>query len=383
MDNKRNSRLLFAATALFWFAQYIYMPYQTTYLTGIGVATELVGVIVGVYGLAQLIIRLPMGILADRKDYHKFFIFAGGIFCGLASIVRILFPDGRGFLLANLLSGLSNSTWISFSVLYMSYFPNQSQKAAAQLVLGSNVGMLTGFILSTLLYPQVGMRMICVFSACAGMMCAIVSLFIRNTTENRKGLPVRELLKVCVGKRLLFFSFLTLVQQGVQMSTTMSYTSQIIKNLGAKTVTVGVSSIIYMLSAVAWAKFVSRSTFEHRRTKRWMMFVFCAIAVYCILVPMVSSVMLICVLQILPGMSTGVLFSLLTSEAMKGIPDKKKSTAMGFFQAVYALGITIFPVITGKILALSSMTAAYFFLAAVCFCAGILSYFQDECLTEA
>ncbi len=382
MDQNRNSKLLFAAIAFFWYAQYVYIPYQTTYLTGTGTSAEMIGLILGIYGFSQLILRLPMGVSADRSDHHKLFIVIGGVVCSAASILRILMPYGTGFLVANLFSGLANSTWISFSVLYMSCFPDQPQRAASQLVLASNIGMLTGFIMSMFLYPHVGMRVICGFSACAGTLCAVVSGFIRKGTAKSSDLPVRKLLSVCVGKRLLFFSFLTLIQQGVQMSTTMSYTSQIIKDLGAGTMTVGLSSVLYMLSAVFCARFVSTPAFDRIRPQNWMAAVFCIIALYCILVPTVSSLTVICILQILPGMSTGILFSLLTSEAMKGIPEGKKSTAMGFFQAVYALGITVFPIISGKILAISSMAAAYFFLAAVCMGAAVLAYFQDKCMTK-
>ena len=47
--------------------------------------------------------------------------------------------------------------------------------------------------------------------------------------------------------------------------------------------------------------------------------------------------------QVLPGMATGILFSYATSEAMQGVPGEQRSTAMGFFQAVYAVGMTTFP----------------------------------------
>ena len=47
------------------------------------------------------------------------------------------------------------------------------------------------------------------------------------------------------------------VQQGVQMTTTMSFTTRIIKNLGTNSMSIGLSSIIYMLSAVCFAKMAS------------------------------------------------------------------------------------------------------------------------------
>lgn len=64
-------------------------------------------------------------------------------------------------------------------------------------------------------------------------------------------------------------------------------------------------------------------------------------------------------------MSTGILFSYLTSEAMKEVPQYQKSTAMVFFQAVYAIGMSIFPMIVGKIASATSIKNGYFILALI------------------
>lgn len=67
-------------------------------------------------------------------------------------------------------------------------------------------------------------------------------------------------------------------------------------------------------------------------------------------------------------------FSYTASEAMKEVSKEKKSTAMGFFQAVYAVGMTLFPVITGNVVAKYSMQAGYFVLAGIAFTGSIFVY---------
>ena len=219
--------------------------------------------------------------------------------------------------------------------------------------------------------------MICMFSVMAGICCAFTACGLKEAecqaNSNLVGAAALpgNMLCVCFNRRLLFFAVLALVQQGVQMSTTMSFTTQIIKDLGADTMILGISCIIYMLSAVVWAKFVSTKFCSILSSKNWIFLVFCTTAGYCILVPMSTSIPVICLLQILPGMATGILFSFLTCEAMKGIPAEKKSTAMGCFQAIYALGMTVFPIICGKIAGAFSMTAAYLFLAVICVIAAV------------
>ena len=121
MENPVASRKrlpLLLVTGLFWFALYIYIPYQTPYLTAMGLAASTVGVIVGVYGFSQMVIRIPLGLFADRKSHHKPFISIGVLLAGIASLLRYLWPSGTAFLIANLISGMAASTWISFTVLF-------------------------------------------------------------------------------------------------------------------------------------------------------------------------------------------------------------------------------------------------------------------------
>lgn len=128
------------------------------------------------------------------------------------------------------------------------------------------------------------------------------------------------------------------------MTTTMSFTTRIIKNLGTNSMSIGLSSIIYMLSAVCFAKMASSDVCMKLGVRTCITVTFLTTALYCVLVPQCSSVYMIFVLQILPGMAIGILFSYLTSEAMKYVPQESKSTAMGFFQAGYALWLFIFSV---------------------------------------
>lgn len=368
-------QLLFIAVIFFWFAQYVYIPYQTPYLTMIQTSASFIGIIIGTYGISQMLLRLPVGLLADYRNKHKMIMLVGALSSGCASLFRILLNNGIGFLIGNLFSGLASAMWISFMVLYMSFYPKDQQtKATSSIIVANNLGMLLGFITSTLLYEKIGMQMICLLSVISGIISALfISLLPKEKTQpTKKTIP--GLLKVCTQKNLIVFSLLALVQQGVQMTTTMSFTTQIIKNLGANSTCIGLSSIIYMLSAVCFAKMASSDFCMRLGIRTCITVTFLTTALYCVLVPQCTSVYMIFVLQILPGMATGILFSYLTSEAMKYVPQESKSTAMGFFQAVYALGMTLFPMICGNIVSHFSMLYAYLFLAVICLMAAIVSF---------
>ena len=81
------------ASFLFWFSQYIYNPFLSPYLLGLGISATFAGTIIGAYGFTQLVARFPLGISADCLQKHRVFILLGMLFSGLASVIRFFFPQ--------------------------------------------------------------------------------------------------------------------------------------------------------------------------------------------------------------------------------------------------------------------------------------------------
>lgn len=369
--------LLLTIVAFFWFSQYVYIPFQNPYLSACNVSTNMIGIIIGAYGVSQCLLRLPVGVFADNINKHKIFILSGIFFAGLASLIRIFSPGGNGFLIANILSGISSSTWISYMVHYTNFFSvEHQQKATSMIILVNNLGMLIGFVMSTLFYERLGMTTLCIMSVLSSVIGTILALNIKEHNLNKihKKTSIKNHLSICMDKRLIFFSFMALIQQGIQMSTTMSFTTQILKNLGSSSTLIGLSSIFYMLCAVVSSGFASTKFCTKYGPKFWIPLVFLLISAYCFLVPTIKNIAIVFSLQLLPGISTGILLSYLTSESMKNVPKHQKSTAMGFFQAIYAIGMSIFPMLVGKISDYISMQYGYFTLAIIAIIASILSY---------
>ncbi|MTK14274.1 MAG: MFS transporter [Clostridiaceae bacterium] len=362
---KTQKKLLLIIVVMFWFSQYVYIPYQTPYLRSIGVVTSFIGIVVGAYGLSQLLLRMPVGIMADIKGQHKFFIIIGVGSSGLASLFRIFMPNGIGFLLGSLFSGLASAMWISFMVLYSNYFKKEElQKSTGTIIAANNIGILIGFVLGSLFYDRFGMNFLCILSVAAAVISTILTFFIKESAASFTPLPVKQLISVYGDKRLIIFSFLALVQQGVLMSTAMSFTNQVAKQLGASGFEIGMSSIIYIAIAVIASYFSASKLAVKHGAGFWIPIGLVCLCAYCIIVPNVPSTKYIYFAQILAGMSTGLIFPFCTSEAMKNIKPDRKSTAMGYFQAIYAIGMTAIPIFTGLI-ANNNMDEAYYFLAIV------------------
>ncbi|MCL2560417.1 MAG: MFS transporter [Turicibacter sp.] len=372
---KNQPKLLLFTITLFWYTQYLHVPLQVVYLNSLTLSSQLIGMIIGVYGVAQLGLRIPVGVGADRNGNHKLFIAIGMLTAGLGAVFRVAMPNGTGFFIANLLSGTASAMWISFMVLYTNYFAKDDQrKAMSQTILANTIGIMLAFISSTVLYHVFGMVYLNAFAILTGATGFFVVLTLDKPEAKEDILSARTLLTVVKNKKLLLFSALALVKQGVQMSTVMSFTSQVIRDLGATTTLVGASTIAFMASSVFFARLASSESFIRRFSRQLLIpLIFGLMMVYCLFMPNSTAVWHVFILQILPGMSNGILFALLTAEAMSEVPQEKKSTAMGYYQAIYAIGMSLFPALSGVIAQNFLMSSAFYFLGAACFIALITS----------
>jgi MFS family permease len=66
-------------------------------------------------------------------------------------------------------------------------------------------------------------------------------------------------------------------------------------------------------------------------------------------IPYITNVELLYLSQILAGFGRGSAYPILMGLAIARLPDADKATAMGFFQAVYAIGMSSGPVVAGLI----------------------------------
>lgn len=371
-EMKRQKNLILCIVAMFWFAQYVYVPYQTPFLLSMRVTSTMVGTIIGAYGLSQLLLRMPIGIMADKRGRHKGFILIGIAASGIASVFRICFPDGTGFLIGNLLSGMASAMWISFMVLYSNYFEkNELQKAMGMIIAANNLGNLGAFVVSTFLYHALGMAFLCALSTGIAIPAFLLALTLKEPQAQIKPFSVPELVQVYQDKRLIFFSLLALAQQGVLMATCMSFTAQAAKLVGADARQIGLCYIVYIVAAVLSSYFAASSFARKQGAKFWIPAIAVCLAFYAAIIPNLPSVTWFYPVQILAGMSSGIMFSYCASEAMRDVPPGKKSTAMGCHQAIYALGMTAMPVITGTIAARAGLAGAFYVQAGVSLTAAI------------
>lgn len=368
---------LFIIMILYWFSLYTYIPFQVPYLYALNVTPSIVGIILGLYGASQMILRFPFGIISDYFGKYKIFIVLGSLLSAVSCIIKIVYPSANGFLVGNILTGVAASTWLMYMVLYYSYFDRSKEHMAASKCLVANViGMFLGFLFATIFYQKFGMNLMLIAAALAAFAATILALFLKEEKREKKN-NIKDLILVIKNKRLLFFSVLSIIEQGIHMAASVSFTLNRIKELGGASYLVGIASLLNMFFAIVSAYIASTPFASKRGSKFYVPFSFVLLGLYCVAVILTKNIFVIVASQILSGLSIGMLASYLTSEALIEIDRDKKSSAMGFYQTAYSIGIFIYPIITGKIVEMYSIEMAYIFLTAsavICAFIALLYY---------
>lgn len=372
---------LLVIVALFWFAQYIYVPNTAPYLLSQKVTADFVGIIVGVYGGVQMTLRFPLGIAADLLGRHKLIIILGCCFSGGASIIRLIESNGTGFLVANIFSGVASSLWVSFMLLYTKYItPENMQKQIGNLFASNNFGMMLAFIMSAVFFQYYGMDFLCLCSAIAGGVAVLLALTLKENDPEYAHLasiehehehvrpPLIDLIKVALKGRIWFFAFLASIQQGITMATIMSFSNEAALRIGGTSFEMGIMTIVFILMNVVSSYYSGKPPFDRISQVFLVSSGLALLGLYCFLSVMVGNIYLLIIIQVLLGFSFGFVFSIATSEAISGVEKCCRSSAIGLFQAIFALGMTVVPIVAGRMIELNNgdLNSAFYFQGYLC-----------------
>lgn len=349
-----NSRkvLLCTVTLCFWFAQYVYVPFLTPYLLSLAISATVAGVIIGAYGITQLILRIPLGLTLDIYRQHRLVIQIGVVLAGLSSLGMLLFPSPGMLFLSNALSGVASSAWISYTILYTTYYESaHSTKAIGIINVFFQSGILLGFIVGGVLVSRFGIQTLFKVSFASGMLGALLSLFItRDSSGKGTNVTLVSLLNVIRDRRVIIFSLLSGVAWFVVFATVFSFSTSTAKNLGASGLQLGIFSALYSVGTIAGAYFIATPIGHAMSEKRTLCLGFTILALYCIGIGLTHDLRIFYPVQLVCGFGNGLLLAATMAFAIKYVDLEKKTTAMGCFQSIYCVGITGGPVVMGVLI---------------------------------
>ena len=348
-------------TFWFWFSNYILNPYMSPYAQQLGATNVVIGFVVSAYSVAQIILKIPIGIVSDRICKKKLFVTIGAVITLLAALGMYLSASVGGLIVFRLLQGIAVASWVCATVLFASYLPtDQAVNATVQLQICNSAGTLTGYFIGAFVTSHFGYRSVFFVAAIGALLALITSLWIYEdhaVTAERVELP--QLIKVGKSSFLLFVTGVCLVGQMILATTTWGFTPTLAVQLGADSLGVSVISCCASVPGLLCSLFVSRHIVCAWGERNVIILATSMEALFCFLQPFMPNLFMLGVNSAFLGFFHAMSYSILLGLSIKHFPLKVRAAAMGFMQSFYCIGLFIGPVISGYFNDLYGMQAGF------------------------
>ncbi|NLY51470.1 MAG: MFS transporter [Firmicutes bacterium] len=354
-------------TTIFWFALYVYVPILPSYVTHLGASLKMVGLVVGSYGLVQMLLRIPLGLWSDGIGRRKGFIVLGMFLALISGLLMGLWPSVGTMLVGRALSGAAAATWVAFTVLFSSYFSSEdAPKAMGLATFYSNLGQILATFTGGYIAELYGWQAPFVLGAVFGLAGMLLSFQIQETRQlKRERVQISQLLVVGREKDLLIVSGLAVLVQYMTFATMYGFTPIYAEKIGAAATELSLLTFWSTLPMAAAALASSWGMVSKFGTKRLVVIGFVLGALAAAAVPFAKTLPQLYITQGIGSLGRGVIFPVVMGMSIQTVSEEKRATAMGFFQAIYSLGMFGGPIIAGIIGDISGLTGGFLSTGAV------------------
>jgi predicted MFS family arabinose efflux permease len=370
----RQAALFYFCTLLYWGGVYIYMPILSPYAEKVSGSLQAVGLIMGAYGLSQLLLRVPLGLWSDRLRRRKPFVLLGFLFDGIACLGLLFSESAAGLFVSVLAAGIASSMWVAFTVLFSSYFPLSRIGQSMSLILFS---MRLSQVLSNYSGGAIAEAWGWTAPFYAGLAIAAAGLILAFFIPERRpdmssGRSLKTLLQAGRNPKLLSVSAFALLMQFAVFAVVYGFTPIYAQRLGASKADLGLL-LFFFLSAATLTTLFSGTLARRAGERRIISAAFLLVALSILATPFASRLALLYGVLALHGFGVGFIFPLLMGLAIKPMPPDQQGTAMGFFQSIYAAGMFLGPVLSGWVGEHFGLYSVFFLNGGLCLVASLLT----------
>jgi len=320
----------------------------------------MIGLIVASYAFGQIIFRIPIGIYADKFG-RKPFVVASLVLSSLGGIWLGLSPDPWSLFAARTITGIAAAGWVAISVMYASFFrEDNSTKTMAKVMSINSLSVLGATSVGGLIADFLGTSST-FFTA--GILAAIGAIIIALISEPEYGKGnhgFKKSLSTITSPLLIKVSLVAITLQFVTFGVTFGFLPIFAENLGASKSELGFITTAGLISAFIFTVICPWITKRiGLKNSLYVASIFSIIAL--ISIPFVGSHYLLIPIQGLNGAGRGLMNTALISLAIRAASPDLRATAMGTYQAIYALGMMLGPLISGIIASIYGIPLVFWF----------------------
>ena len=359
-----------------WFSLYIYVPVLPIYSKDLSSSLQFIGIIVGSYALGQILFRIPIGYLSDRLKSRKLFSVLSGIVSFLGSLYLFISNSPNDVLIGRTITGVAAAGWVAISVYYSSFFPRNERFKSSTIILSSNMlSVFLGTFLSGYISDLISIKTCFLLSMVAAILSSILFLFSKEKPFDAKSqFSTIQFINLLRNKLLICLCLIGIFIQFITFSINFSYFPIYLNKLSFSDSIVGNLVAFYTL-----ASFIGTIS-SPRLIKRfglWKIFIYSAILIglTTLITPLFENLFLLIFLRLIGGIGGGIIFSSCMSSIVRGFQENYQASAMGIFQAVYAIGMFLGPILSGVIGSNINLESVFIFSSSVTLPIILISFF--------
>ncbi|WP_164821525.1 MFS transporter [Paenibacillus koleovorans] len=341
--------LFCTVTMLFWFSMYTCVPILTAYVMDLGASTKMAGLIVGMYGLSQMLLRIPVGIVSDRFHKRKLFIILGLVFSAIAGAGILMTQDLTWILFLRIIAGAAAATWVDFTILFASYYPSgETTQAMGTISFYNAIGQMLGILSGGWVADQYGWESAFLIGSFVGIIGMVGSLFlVEKFDKDQPRITMKGVREVASDRLLLTVSSLSILFQLLTFATVFGFTPVYAQSLGATKLDMGLLTFFSTVPTAFASWFGGRVLARKLGERNIIILGFVLSGLFTIAIPFTGTLWLLILTQAISGFGRGFTSPVLMSLSIKHMESGKRATAMGFYQAIYGLGMFAGPLVMG------------------------------------
>lgn len=364
--------LLCVAVFMYWISLYLYAPTLPTYVEGKVDNLASVGIVLSMYGLWQAIIRFPLGIFADWMGRRKPFVLVGLALGGLGAWMLAGAQGTGGLVTARAITGLAAGTWVPLVVMFSSLFPPEDAvRASALLTFIGGVGRILATAVTGSLNNWMGYSLAFYLAAGAAVLAIVAILPAREQAQPPKAPSLGNLARLLSRSDVLLPSLLSMVHQYANWATTFSFVPLVAEKLGATDVTLSVL-LSFNIAVVTLGNLLATTVVRKIGARNMVYLSFVLLAIGTTAAAFAQSLVAVFMLQFLIGISNGIGYPVLMGMSIRNVEEAQRGTAMGFHQAVYAIGMFAGPALSGVLADMWGLPPMFIMTAVLCLALGLV-----------
>ena len=369
--SKNRRAIFYIVVSFFWFSLYAYVPYVTPYGEYLGANMRLLGLIAGAYGFTQMLVRIPLGLLSDKLRRRKIFVQLGLLLASAGAFLAFFFPSPYMLLVMRGIGGFAAAAWVTFTVLGASYYKREeTAKSMGYLSSANAFGRMVALLTGGLLAQWLGIPYAFLLGGVAGVVGLAVSFGVQEKrptvdADAPPRAPLTELLAVARNRQLLCCSILGILAMYISFATTFGFTPIAATMLDASQFQLGLLGVLSTAPAIFISPLAGNIMPKKLGSATTLAIGFVLAGAGTALVAVSNTLWSLFAVQIIGAVGGAIVGTLLLGLCIRDIPAERRATAMGFFQAVYGIGMFLGPFATGHIGHSFGLMAAFIFTGAV------------------